>query len=230
VTRPDGADEGSGFLSRWARRKREAGLAEQTPPVEAASDSLAADDISTDAPELPLPSLDDIAPGADLSMFFQKHVPEALRKAALRKLWVTDPAIRDFIEMADYQWDFNNPDSIPGWSSSIGDFDVGKLVGRILGSDGADERDTLPLSGAATESDRAAGTAEPIDGDDAIVTAEPAAEIGELTHSDVISETSRTAANIEETTTDGHGDAADSDSESYSYVPVRKRHGGALPS
>ncbi len=65
--------------------------------------------------DLPLPSLDSIVPGADVSAFFQAHVPEALRNAALRKLWTTDPEISGFIEMADYQWDFNNPDSIPGW-------------------------------------------------------------------------------------------------------------------
>jgi hypothetical protein len=33
-----------------------------------------------------------------------------------RALW-TDPAIRDFVGMAENGWDFNRPDTIPGFSS-----------------------------------------------------------------------------------------------------------------
>jgi hypothetical protein len=33
----------------------------------------------------------------------------------LRRAWVGDPAIRDFIGIAENQWDFNDPDGIPGF-------------------------------------------------------------------------------------------------------------------
>jgi hypothetical protein len=33
----------------------------------------------------------------------------------LRAAWVADPAIRDFIGIADSQWDFNDPAAMPGF-------------------------------------------------------------------------------------------------------------------
>jgi hypothetical protein len=33
----------------------------------------------------------------------------------LRRVWTSDPAIRDFIGIAENQWDFNDPDAIPGF-------------------------------------------------------------------------------------------------------------------
>jgi len=38
-----------------------------------------------------------------------------LTRAALRRAWESDPAIRDFIGIAENQWDFNDPDAIPGF-------------------------------------------------------------------------------------------------------------------
>src|SRR5207253_3315872 len=35
--------------------------------------------------------------------------------AALRRAWVSDPVIRDFIGIAENQWDFTNPTTIPGF-------------------------------------------------------------------------------------------------------------------
>jgi hypothetical protein len=45
----------------------------------------------------------------------QAGVPQALRRAALARIWSLDPAIRDFREMADYDWDFNVPGGAPGY-------------------------------------------------------------------------------------------------------------------
>ena len=126
-----------GFLKRWSSRKQIAtsdavqkeGLREQDQKQQ----QLVAPVPEQPAENLPLPSLDDIIPGSDVSVFFQKHVPEALRNAALRKLWTTDPDIKDFIEMADYQWDFTNPDAIPGWSSTVDGVDLKAMVDKIFG-------------------------------------------------------------------------------------------------
>ncbi len=217
---PDAGDSGAGsFLGRWSRRKREAGKEPAPPPETAAPPaeaSPAAGDTAAPAAELPLPSLDDIVPGADVSAFFQSHVPEALRTAALRKLWVTDPTIKDFIEMADYQWDFTNPDAIPGWSSSVGDFDVGKLVERIMG--GASPKkiasDALDIVSDQPD-DRDADLSESVD-----------AHASDSTDNDLDSSTSQTIANAAEP----HVALQNNGEESEVYAPARKRHGGALPS
>jgi Protein of unknown function (DUF3306) len=42
-------------------------------------------------------------------------VPAALTRAALRRAWVADPAVRDFVGLADYDWDFNTPGAITGF-------------------------------------------------------------------------------------------------------------------
>jgi hypothetical protein len=62
-----------------------------------------------------LPSLDSIAPGTDMSVFLQKGVPLDLTRAALRRAWSADPAIRDFIGLAENAWDFNDPNAMHGF-------------------------------------------------------------------------------------------------------------------
>jgi Protein of unknown function (DUF3306) len=227
MTRPeDDAAEG-GFLARWTRRKQEAKAAPaQTPdaPQEAPSATPATPQAAgAEAMELPLPSLDDVVAGGDVSVFLQAHVPESLRNAALRKLWTTDPAIRDFIEMADYQWNFNDPDSIPGWSSTLPGVDVQALARRIFGEaepkaeaeEPAIVADAPPVEAAAEGGDIAAAESPPA----AIQTIEanggmaadplPAAPVHPAADEDCAVQ--NTAA------------------ESYTYVGARKRHGGALP-
>lgn len=132
----------SGFLSRWAKRKLEtaklqtanpdpgeSGAGEPGSPVRVGRGEPSSDVI----PEpLPLPSLDDVVPGADLSLFMQPHVPETLRNAALAKMWRSDPSIRDFIEMADYQWDWNTPGGMPGYAESVSGLDLEQMARRIV--------------------------------------------------------------------------------------------------
>jgi uncharacterized protein DUF3306 len=80
-----------------------------------------------------LPPIESIAAGTDIRAFLQSGVPAELTKAALRKAWSADPAIRDFIEMAENQWDFTDPNSIPGFGSlSVGEA-TGDLVNQAMG-------------------------------------------------------------------------------------------------
>jgi len=44
-------------------------------------------------------------------------VPADLTRAALRRAWSTDPAIRDFIGLSENSWDFNAQDGVPGFGS-----------------------------------------------------------------------------------------------------------------
>jgi Protein of unknown function (DUF3306) len=62
-----------------------------------------------------LPSIDSITVETDIRVFLQTGVPENLKRSALRRAWATNPAIRDFIGIAENQWDFNDPDAIPGF-------------------------------------------------------------------------------------------------------------------
>jgi hypothetical protein len=62
-----------------------------------------------------LPSLESITAETDIRVFLQKGVPAHLTRAALRRAWAADPVIRDFIEMAENQWDFVTGSDLPGF-------------------------------------------------------------------------------------------------------------------
>jgi hypothetical protein len=105
--------EEKGFLERWSQRKRAAREGEAVREV--ASEAAPTAEPAEAAPAEPeidpasLPPIESIETGADIRAFLQKGVPKALRQAALRRLWSADPAIREFREVADYDWDFNAP-------------------------------------------------------------------------------------------------------------------------
>jgi hypothetical protein len=119
------------FVSRWSRLKHEAesrGKRQTEPPERAAPSSTAetssADQdeaAGTETPATPivdpadLPSLESITAGTDIGIFLRSGVPAELTVAALRRAWVSDPVIRDFIGIAENQWDFTNPATIPGF-------------------------------------------------------------------------------------------------------------------
>jgi hypothetical protein len=67
-------------------------------------------------------------------MFLQSGVPAELTVAALRRAWVSDPVIRDFIGIAENQWDFTNPATIPGFGPLQGASDKLSLIAQAAGS------------------------------------------------------------------------------------------------
>jgi hypothetical protein len=138
------------FLSRWSRRKldgaEEVADAEQLPP---ASMDDGIDDPAAPTEAIPafdpesLPSIDSIHAGSDIRAFLQRGVPADLSRAALRRAWTADPAIRDFIGLSENAWDFNAPDSIPGFGS-IGLEDIQRLAAQLFGESGSLERPASP--------------------------------------------------------------------------------------
>ena len=64
-----------------------------------------------------LPPIGSIGAGSDIRPFLPPGVPAHLTRAALRRAWSTDPAIRDFIGLSENSWDFNAQDGVPGFSS-----------------------------------------------------------------------------------------------------------------
>jgi hypothetical protein len=106
---------------RWVRLKHEAKTTAQQ--AEAVSTGVEA---ATEQPGInaamqepfdpvSLPSIDAIAADTDIVAFLKSGVPTELRRAALRRAWTSDPAIRDFIGIAENQWDFNDPNGISGF-------------------------------------------------------------------------------------------------------------------
>jgi hypothetical protein len=133
------SEEGEGFLSRWSRRKRavvEGRAPEEAPPpapLEAKPEALPAEpedefDLAS------LPPIESLTIESDFKAFLHRKVPLDLRAAALRRAWSLDPAIRDFIGPADYAWDFNAPDGVPGFALELGG-DAMKLRSHALGLD-----------------------------------------------------------------------------------------------
>lgn len=126
------------FLSRWSRlkrrseEKRKAGCVKNSPAVDEAegeAGSLAPQDFDLTL----LPSIDFITAGTDIRSFLQLSVPADLARAALRRAWVSEPAIRDFIGIAENQWDFNNAAAIPGFGPLRDMEDPLRLVAQLVG-------------------------------------------------------------------------------------------------
>jgi|HubBroStandDraft_5_1064220.scaffolds.fasta_scaffold504809_2 hypothetical protein len=100
-------------LSRWARLKQAAKAQEEIEAASAGSEAMAVPEAPFDPASLP--SIESIVGDTDIIAFLRKGVPSELTRAALRKAWASDPAIRDFIGIAENQWDFNDPNGIPGF-------------------------------------------------------------------------------------------------------------------
>jgi hypothetical protein len=129
------------FLARWSRRKREARAAADAPsptepgetpnvaPITTAESSVDAEvDLSR------LPPIDSIDAATDISAFLRKGIPQELSRAALRRAWTADPAIRDFVGLAENAWDFNDPNAMPGFGPlDCSAKQIDALVGRIVG-------------------------------------------------------------------------------------------------
>ena len=79
-----------------------------------------------------LPPIESIVAGSDISAFLAAGVPADLTRAALRRVWSSDPMIRDFVGLSENSWDFNAPGAMPGFGP-IGKDEVARLVTRLLG-------------------------------------------------------------------------------------------------
>ena len=80
-----------------------------------------------------LPSIDSIGPKTDISAFLKPGVPSHLRHAALRRAWSTDPEIRDFKGLQENDWNFNDPNGIPGFGELSPHTDVKKMLQALFG-------------------------------------------------------------------------------------------------
>jgi Protein of unknown function (DUF3306) len=145
------------FLARWLRRKR-AQTHPDAPQTEEASAKPRADPDAAEpresaaaAPAPPqafdpasLPPIDEITATTDIRPFLAAGVPPELRQAALRRAWIADPKIRDFVGPADYDWDFNSPGAIAGFGPIESDEVLRRELARLLSRTATEEIAAAP--------------------------------------------------------------------------------------
>ncbi|HYQ19767.1 MAG TPA: DUF3306 domain-containing protein [Xanthobacteraceae bacterium] len=148
--------EPENFIARWSRRKRESAEdeAEATKPAAASGvpdETAHTDDDRGEAGGVPparssasepasefdwtkLPPVETITAESDIRAFLRAGVPPELTRAALRRAWAADPKIRDFVGLADYDWDFNTPGAIAGFGPLEMSDEVRRQIVQMIGS------------------------------------------------------------------------------------------------
>jgi len=187
------SDDFGAKLSRWSQRKAAARrgapleeasgersdqetavasppVVESGPPASPAAENVPA------AEELPvLPPVEELTAESDYTAFLADNVPEEIKRAALRKLWRSDPVFGELDGLNDYDEDYNLASSLIGSVQSA--YKAGK--GYI---DEAEEKLAQAESGTAgdtaeeAESDAAAPAAEEDKNEAAVDDAETAAD------------------------------------------------------
>jgi hypothetical protein len=125
------------FLKRWSRRKRDVAkeAAQQVAPAPAAAPSP--DAPAAGKPDVPfdpasLPPVESITALSDVTAFLREGVPAELTRAALRHVWTADPAIRDFVGLAENAWDFTDPNAMPGFGPLEDTDEVRRMIARVV--------------------------------------------------------------------------------------------------
>jgi Protein of unknown function (DUF3306) len=152
MSRPEN-NERENFLKRWSSRK----LANRTQPArqdahaghEACDENgaiengaiedgaVASERKDSDAKDNPpfdvaqLPPLDSIGADTDIAAFLRRDVPPDLTRAALRRAWTSDPAIKNFVGLVENGWDFNDPSAMSGFGS-ISAEEVARLASKLF--------------------------------------------------------------------------------------------------
>jgi hypothetical protein len=134
-----------GFLDRWSRLKAEAARRATPPEAPPAAAPAAAPPPEPELDPAEIAALPDPATATDpaaLKAFLRRGVPALLRQAALRRIWLLDPAIRDYVDPAlDYAWDFNAAaPTAPGWAALSAAERADELARRVAPADRAPEQ------------------------------------------------------------------------------------------
>ena len=141
------------LLARWLRLKSES---ERASPAADVSAAPAFDPAS-------LPAIESIVADSDIRQFLQAQVPEELTRAALRSAWTADPAIRDFVGIAENQWDFNDHAAMAGFGPlDATSYLVAQALG-ILSPSGQGTPETSALEQAALPSGQQLPCIEPVE-------------------------------------------------------------------
>lgn len=229
------------FLSRWSRRKRAA--AEPALPPEEATAVPAASPVSGEASATStetgeavekgakeefdlasLPPIDSIVAGTDISAFLKRGVPLDLTRAALRRAWSTDPAIRDFIGLAENAWDFNDPNAMPGFGPlDQSPEEVRQMLAQVMGDVRRDVEEALAP-------DEPASAAPSPKSSDAVAVARDADDPGlPATNTQADQQANPPGQPALPRQDDVASQQADDDDHDNEQPMMRRTHGGALP-
>ncbi len=167
--------ESENFLTRWSSRKLasrgqparqdaehaprdENGAVENSAIAEPRNDA----ELRANAPFDPaqLPPLDSIGAETNIADFLRKEVPPDLTRAALRRAWTSDPAIKNFVGLVENGWDFNDPAAMSGFGP-ISAEEVARLAGKVIEAlpEGAPAEQTTEVSSGDKKSRLASGDA-----------------------------------------------------------------------
>lgn len=224
MTPVDESEKRDGFLTRWSRRKREE-VSESKPQAAPSETAPAAtpEEAEEDFDLSLLPDVDSITAESDMTLFFRKGVPDALKNAALRKVWTADPSIRDFVAPADFQWDFNAPDGVPGFGPLGSDFDLPAMLRQAVGE---------PIPEASPVAETLAPEAREISPDEVISASEssPDSDAGHPPDGEPVpaEQAPQEISVSQESLSENASSDMEADSGTKLPVPARK-HGGALP-
>jgi hypothetical protein len=236
-----------GFLQRWSRKKTEteretpgaaAEAAESRAPLSEQDASPASSNAQTPSALAPqpefdltsLPSLDSITSTSDVRAFLMPGVPKELARAALRRAWSADPAIRDFVGLAENAWDFNDPKAMAGFGPLPPGFDVTKLVAELFGEGQPAQSVSEPVASSSnpqapsalqeTSSPTSANTDAPAPGtQEEVARSSPKPQVAvESSQADFVQRANNIAT---------HNSGPDDETEEE-HRTLRK-HGGALP-
>jgi len=224
------------FLNRWSRRKIEGERSEpagaQTAPlahkpVPPADVAKTASGVVTqpENAESPfdiskLPSLDSIGVDTDITAFLRPGVPADLSRAALRRAWAADPAIRDFIGLAENAWDFTAPDGVPGFGT-LGAEESRRLIAQFLNNEFGEAKAV-----AASEPPSAAQLPPESPSERVEITA-PTQDENASPEPSGVSEKETLA--MLQSSKERDESAAQNDSETIAVGNTRRGHGSALP-
>lgn len=225
----------SSFLNRWSKRKTDARRDEDRPDPDlvppAAAEEPRAD--QTDLQPLPsdpeiaaqiaaLPPLEEITAGTDIRPFLQDFVPRALKNAAMRRAWVSDPIISTHLDVArDYAWEFNSGPLPVGFSTGLGADAVKRGLDAL--------NIAPPPENAAQSAGRPQDGAPRDDGDQAAV---PHGDENAETARDLVAKTASAPEVSPVAPSDPVASPAPAVSAPSPKAGIRlspKRHGGALP-
>jgi hypothetical protein len=227
------------FLTRWSRRKRatagtvpspaqsaehdpaqaSAGTDEQRPaaPLPAGEPATGATEAVVDLSQLP--ALDTITAATDIRPFFAPGVPTELTLAALRRVWTMDPSIRDFVGLAENQWDFTVPGGAPGFGTLADTEQTRRWVAQVIGNA---EPETTAAAPSEPQTIVSAATAS-------APTTKTAAPLTESGDPDAAGRSPDALRKKPSRLLQRSSEAGAADEEGDEKVNARPRHGGALP-
>ena len=209
--------------SRWRGNERGPGFdATGTPSGETPKEEPPFD-IST------LPSLESITAETDIRVFLQRGVPAELSRAALRRAWAADPNIRNFIGIAENQYDFATGSDLPGFGSLEASSDeIRRMVAEVFGegfkpseAEAKPGPETAETPSVAGETEAASSGTTPSAPPEtaAVAKDQPPPESAAIEPAPSIVQ--RNEVNI--------ASQQDNPDSEYQTLPIRRRGGGALP-